>query len=309
MQIHQHAFSGENDFRAMGILARQTRADNLHVTDLPYRFSSASLDDFENIRLWRDEDDRLLAWAMLESIHDSLDFVCLPEMESDLLPQILEWADQRSRQHPELIPLGTPDDGPCWFVNIFSEQSYRIRILEAAGFACQSDVGEFSWSKVFMQRPAGLPIKDYRIPEGFVIRPLAGVNEVEEYVQLHRETFHSRSMTVAWRTRLLQHPDYVPDLDLVVAAPDGRLGAFCICWLDSQWSEMVGQIEPLGCHPDFRRYALGRLALAEGLRRLYAHGATHINVETDNWRNTAFQLYQSLGFQVIKDVLVYRKDY
>jgi len=44
------------------------------------------------------------------------------------------------------------------------------------------------------------------------------------------------------------------------------------CWLDSQGSEIIGQIEPLGCHPDFRRYALGRLALAEGLRRMRAHG-------------------------------------
>ena len=309
MKFHPRAFSGESDFRAMEALACLTRSSNLHVTDLPFRLSSISLDDQENIRLWSDETERLLAWAILEIPHDSLDYVCLPEMESNLLPNILAWADQHSRQHPGIIPLGTPEAGPCWFTNVFPDQADRIRILEAAGFACQGDVGEFSLSSVFMQRPALLPVKDYRIPEGFVVRPLAGESEVAAYVQLHRETFGSTVMNVAWRKRILQHPAYIPDLDLVVAAPDGHLGAFCICWLDSQGSEIIGQIEPLGCHPDFRGYALGRLALTEGLRRMQAHGASQIFVQTDNWRNTAFQLYESLGFRVVRDVLVYRKDY
>ncbi len=309
MEICQRAFSGENDFRAMEALARATRPGNLHSTDLPYRFSSCELDDPENIRLWVDGTGRLLAWGLLEISHVSLDFVYLPETESELLPQILAWADKRSREHPEIVPVGTPEDGQCWFVNVFSDQVDRIRILEAAGFACQADVGEYSWSKVFMQRPADLPVKDYRIPEGFVIRPLAGESELETYVQLHQATFRSTVMNVAWRRRILHHPAYVPELDLVVAAPNGRLGAFCICWLDSNGTEKFGQVEPLGCHPDFRGYALGRLALAEGLRRLQAHAASQVFVETDSWRNTAFQLYESLGFRVVKDVLVYRKDY
>jgi hypothetical protein len=35
----------------------------------------------------------------------------------------------------------------------------------------------------------------------------------------------------------------------------------------------------------------------------------HIDVETDTDRNAAFELYAALGFRVIQDVLVYRKDY
>ena len=309
MKIHQRAFSDENDLRAMETLAREFRDSNLHVTDLPYHTSTWALDDPEHTRLWWDDSGRLLAWAILQTPFDALDIVCHLEIESDLLPQILAWADEYSLVHHEMIPLGTPEDQPCWFVNVFSDQTARIRILEAAGFACQADVGEYSWSKVFMQRPADLPVQKFRIPEGFVVRPLAGADEVEAYVQLHRETFGSKNMTVEWRRRMLTHPAYVPDLDLVVAAPDGRLAAFCICWLDSYGSEKIGQIEPLGCHKDFRRYGLGRIVLAEGLRRLQAHGACQIFVETDSWRGTAFQLYESLGFELARNVLVYRKDY
>jgi len=65
----------------------------------------------------------------------------------------------------------------------------------------------------------------------------------------------------------------------------------------------------LGCHRDFRRYALGRVALSEGLHRLQSLGAQRIFVETDSYRNTAFQLYEAFDFQVLKDVLVFRKDY
>jgi ribosomal protein S18 acetylase RimI-like enzyme len=99
-------------------------------------------------------------------------------------------------------------------------------------------------------------------------------------------------------------------LDLVVEAPDGRLVAFCIGWLNKMVeSGPIGQIEPLGCLPDFSHLALGRVALAEGLRRLQALGAKHIFVETDNYRNLAFRLYESFDFQVIQKVLIYRKDY
>ena len=139
-----------------------------------------------------------------------------------------------------------------WFVNVFSGQSERIHALEEAGFASQANVGEVSWSKVLMKRPAELPIEKYAMPSGFTLRPLAGEAEVEAYVDLHRSVFETRNMTAEWRLRTLRQPDYVPDLDLVVAAPDGRLAAFCVGWLNrSPGLSPVGQIEPLGCRKDY----------------------------------------------------------
>jgi ribosomal protein S18 acetylase RimI-like enzyme len=192
----------------------------------------------------------------------------------------------------------------------FSGQAERLRDLEQAGFQCQANVGEASWSKVFLRRPGDLPVKAYPPRPGYIVRPLAGEKEVEAYVELHRTVFGSKNMTVDWRLRTLQHPGYTSELDLVVAAPDGRLGAFCICWLNTLVEAgPIGQVEPLGCHPDFTHLALGRVALAEGLRRLQSLGAKNIYVETDSYRNLAFRLYESFDFQVTQDVLIYRKDY
>jgi ribosomal protein S18 acetylase RimI-like enzyme len=55
--------------------------------------------------------------------------------------------------------------------------------------------------------------------------------------------------------------------------------------------------------------SLGRAILVEGLQLLQAHGASRICVETDNYRRAALELYESVGFRIVRDVLVYRKDY
>ncbi len=288
--------------RQMIALARQCAAANLHVTDLPYRLSSWALDDPDNVRLWFDEKQQLLAWAALQTPFWTVDIVCRPETESNLYPEILAWADQRAG-----ATMGTAYGHATWFVDVFSGQAGRIRDLEKAGYKCQSEVGEVSWSKVLMRRPVQTPAKVYQPPAGFCVRPLAGGKEAGAYVELHQSVFESKNMTLDWRMRTLRHADYRPDLDIVVEAPDGRLGAFCIGWYDEHSKE--GRIEPLGCHKDYRKVALGRVALSEAIRRLQSVGAQNILVETDSYRNTAFRLYESFDFQVIENVLVFRKDF
>jgi ribosomal protein S18 acetylase RimI-like enzyme len=304
MSITHRTFFDDSDKLVMTSLAAAFAGDYLHVTDLPYRFSSWALDDPQNACLWQDQDGQLVAWAVLQAPFWTIDFTLHPA-HAQLFPHLLAWAEQRA-----LTCLGTPFGRPAWFVNLFSDQVERIHQLEAAGFTCQSDLGEDAWSKVWLRRPSSLPVASYRLPPGFVVRTLSGSSEVEAYVALHQAVFETKNMTPAWRQRTLQPPAYTPDLDIVVQAPSGRLAAFCIGWLRSTSDGVpVGQIEPLGCHPDFRRYALGRLALAEVLRRMQALGVSEIYVETDSYRDTAFRLYESLGFQVHRNVLIYSKNF
>jgi len=71
------------------------------------------------------------------------------------------------------------------------------------------------------------------------------------------------------------------------------VAGFCIGWLaPNVVGEVVGHIEPLGVHPDFRHLGLGRAVLLECLRRLYRRGARHILVITDNYRGAALNLYE-----------------
>jgi mycothiol synthase len=301
-------------------LARRYPAEHVHRIDLPYRFSSWALDEPANAAWWGEEDSarvstgpcesvetlagspgQLRAWAVLQAPFWTIDCACDPAAEDELYPRILEWADRRMRQ-----VQGTGHERPAWFVNVFAHQAGRRRTLEAAGFAEQTDVGEDSWSKVWMRRlcERSGTFAESNLPAGFTIRPLAGKSEVPAYVTLHQAVFESKNMTVEWRARTLDQPAYRPDLDLFAVAPDGRQVGFCILWQDGD----TGQVEPLGVHPDFRRLGLGRALLAEGLRRLHANGARQVYVETDNDRNAALETYEAAGFRVVEEVLVYRKD-
>jgi mycothiol synthase len=304
MPIISRPYLGEEDKTRIADLVNSFPEENLHTADLPYRLSSWALDKAGNARLWLDE-DRLVAWAVMQTPFWTIDVALHPAAPPEFHRDILAWADCRAQ---ELVDSGYGH--PAWYINVFEDQASRIKDLEAAGFASQANVGEDSWSKVYLQRPGQLEVKQFRLPQDFALRPLQGEDEVEAYVELHQSVFESKNMTAAWRRRALHHPAYRPDLDLVVAAPDGRLAAFCIGWLtQSSALEIRGQVEPLGCHQDFRKYALGRVVLAEVLRRLQMHGVRQIFVETDNYRSTAFALYESLGFHLLRNVLVYRKDY
>jgi len=302
MKLFPRPFSGEADKHRMAALAREFDPINLHVIDLPYRLSSWALDDPDNVGLWFNEYNQLAGWAVLQSPFWTIDYVLHPSVEAEMLSKILRWASERVYKI-----MDTPFGRPTWFAMVFEEQAARIRALEAAGFQCQANVGEDSWSKVLMKRSNPVPVKLYQPRPGFKVRSLAGQEEVQAYVELHQSVFGSRNMTVGWRTRTLQHSAYRRDLDIVVEAPDGRLAAFCIGWFDEETCR--GHVEPLGCDEEFRAQALGRVALAEGLHRLQSLGAKEIYVETDNYRSTAFRLYESFDFQVIQNVLVYRKDY
>lgn len=297
MTITPRSFLQEQDKQLMIDLACRFQESHLRVVDLPYRLSSWALDDKENVRLWFDGEN-LVAWAVLQSPFWAIDYVCPPDYQASLHKEILAWADGRAQ-----AVIGTPYERSAWFVNVLSGQESRRIDLEAMGFACQSDVGEDSWSKVFMQlSPEN---KLYEPPAGFTVRPLGG--EVEKYVELHQSMFESKNMTLEWRRRTMQSPLYRPESDIVVESPTGELAAFCVCWFNEKIS--AGQVEPLGVHVDYRQLGLGNVALSHAVSRLRSMGAKDIFVETDNYRNEAFKLYQSLGFEVIQDVLVYRKDY
>jgi ribosomal protein S18 acetylase RimI-like enzyme len=305
MKITQRKYVGKADTSAMMQLAQAHQTEHIHGIDLPYRFSSWAWDDPDNISLWVDESGMLVGWAVMQTPFWSIDVVLHPDVEGILFPEILTWIDQQA-----MVMNHTRFGLPSWFINVFADQTQRRQALENAGFVSQADAGKDAWSKVWLELDGDIKVPASRLPDGFCVRPLGGDEEVAAYVALHQAVFQTKNMTTEWRMRTLTAPGYIPDLDMVIADPDGRLVAFCIGWLSKSWDgTLLGQVEPLGCHEDYRKYRMGWVVLCETLHRLRAKGAVKIYVETDNYRNSALRLYQSVGFQVVRDILVYRKDY
>lgn len=290
-------FAGADDLRRMADLVRTFPDKHANVVDLPYRLSSPSLDSPENVRLWTGADDMLVAFGVVQQPWQSLDYALHPRAyQSDVEDQLLTWAVERAaalgreRGSPYRLNVYVPDD-----------RHEQMIALERHGFARDD-----TWTMLYLgQSPVASPLPS-PLPTGWSIRPLAGSDEVEAYVALHRAAFGSTNMTVPWRRRTLAMPEYIPDLDLVIAAPDGRLAAFCICWLHPDGS--TGQIEPLGVHPDFQQLGLGRAVLLEGLRCLRDHGATTALVEAYANNDSARYLYESVGFRPTRTLRTYAQE-
>jgi len=306
MPLLQRSFhSPAADWAHMKAVVQAQPSDHLHVVDLPYRFCSWAFDEPTNCSLWEDSGGRVVAWAVFQSPFWSIDYAMHPLAPPNTLQLILAWVDQRAR-----AMQSTPFARPMWFINGFTGHDHR-QMLEDAGFHSQADVGEDSWTKVLFQRSA-TPLADRRPSrEGFSIRSLNGHAEVDAYVALHRAVFQSENMTSGWRHRTVAHPDYLPQLDLVAMDADDQLAGFCIGWFTPQGphQQPSGQIEPMGVREDLRGRGLGRALLTECLAQLAAVGATSVFVETDNFRDAAFNFYTAMDFRILQNVTVYRKDY
>ena len=89
---------------------------------------------------------------------------------------------------------------------------------------------------------------------------------------------------------------YRADLDCIAVAPDGRVAAFCLAWLDDE--NRVGELEPVGTHADFRRLGLASAVCAFALRRLAEEGAARavVYARGDAAYPAPKALYESLGF-------------
>ena len=92
-------------------------------------------------------------------------------------------------------------------------------------------------------------------------------------------------MTAAW--------PYRTDLDCVVEAPDGSFAASCLAWLDEE--NGVGELEPVGTAPTFRRRGFASAVCRFALQRLREEGATQAIVYSDTPEAKA--LYLSIGFR------------
>lgn len=83
----------------------------------------------------------------------------------------------------------------------------------------------------------------------------------------------------------------------MVEAPDGSFAAFCLIWLDEQ--NGVGELEPVGTDPRFRRLGLGTAVCSFALHRLREQGATAaiVYARGDPGYPVPKPLYESIGFR------------
>lgn len=281
-------YAGDTDFAILQQFVIKIRS-RWHVGDVTWRMLFDSrFDPAQNVRLWEDENSELVAFAWFYPTHH----MDIQTLEPALWPEMIAWGVERMRTYGESdrLRVAAPDAATALITylqtNGFTfDEAYDYRL------ACRLD------------RELPPPV----LPDGFTLRTVQGEAEAEQRVKIHHAAFNSDHVTVEGYRSVLRNPAYDPNLDLVIVAPDGRFAAFCLCWIDSQ--QRIGEVEPLGVHPDFQRQGLGRAIMLEGLRRMQTKGMERTLLSTWIQNDRALNLYKSLGFEIIYTEQAYAKSF
>ena len=232
-----------------------------------------------DVRLWL-EHDRCVAWGWLWRAEETLFFLVHPDRRH-LLAEVLDWA-------------GATD------VGVLEHDRHSIGLLEQHGYALCEELG---WMNHMLRRLDDLPGPPCP-PATPCARCAAKRTSSPARRCTGRPSRRRASVPESYRQVMRAWP-YRPDLDQVAVAPDGSFAAFCLCWLDEQ--NGVGELEPVGTHPDHLRRGLATAVCRFALANLRAAGATTALVYAKHGYR-ALGLYEGLGFRAISRHLQYRRE-
>jgi ribosomal protein S18 acetylase RimI-like enzyme len=245
----------------------------------------------KNCFVWLNQSDKAIAFTILDP-YDNFVFECFPDMEyagifSEALIFCQEAMREKYKNESEIPTL----DASCR-----ADDYQRLEQLDAHGFIKQPQE-----SISFVSNLDDRILKP-SLPEGFTIRPLNGFDELDAYISLHQAAFNSSQMTHEFRKAIMENPDFDPELDLVVAAPDGRLVGFCVCQIFQQENllsdDRVGWTDPIGVHPEFRRLGLAKELISAGLHLLKEKGMRQARLDTSSDNHAMIALAIASGFEV-----------
>jgi len=292
------SYRDERDLEAMrrllmGAGAGAHRAGYLHVGDLVWRLwdTLIAYDPERVVSLWEDEHGRLLGFALFYPMYAGFGLQVHPRHRGGGTEErMLRWAEERARSLArEEGHRGAID---AW--DTFDGDADRIALLQRRGFFRRPEAHCLAARSLKGSLPAP------ETPAGFVVRGLSGEAEAAERVA------HRPEVTTERYRAFMRAPGYERALDLVAVAPDGRFGAYCICWMDP--ANGVGEFEPVGTRPGFRRRGLAKAVVLEGFQRMKARGAHTALVCFEGDNAPARRLYESVGFAVRSTIYTYTKD-
>ncbi len=239
-------------------------------------------------RLWRTATGEPAAYAFVHFPFNNLTFEALePHWTDALEDEVIAWAWEVTRAHYGLNLSENTLDASCR-----AEDARAIRFLTRHGFERQ-EVESLSYVVEIPSRPS--PVQ---LPPGYFLRPLQP-HEVEQALALHQAAFGTDNFSLADRLAVMNTDAYIPDLDLVVVAPDGTLAGGCICSIGNasmRGGEPVGFTDPVYVHPGHQGKGIARALLVAGLIGLYARGVRSAHLGTSSANLAMQRAAEAAGF-------------
>ncbi len=310
-----HPYQGPDDLMKLRAFLISMRAglghSCWHVGDLVWRFFLHSIryDLSQTVQLWESNGGELLGFAVVTPPGPREDggrsplffeFQVHPRARgSGLEDQMLTWVERYWQRARYGAPFG-PGGQLSTDVGVYADDESQIAALTHRGFFKEDNDAILLWHSL----DGALPVVP--APDDFVLRAVTGLPEVTLRTEVHRAAFAPSRITVDGYSQLMQMPGYTPLLDRVAVAPTGEFAAFALGWLDSV--NGVGEFEPVGTNPRFRRLGLAKAVVRDGMQAMRDRGASCVVIGPVEPRSTAaWDLYRSLGFRETGRVLMYSR--
>jgi ribosomal protein S18 acetylase RimI-like enzyme len=246
-----------------------------HVGDVAWqRFQHTGREDEWRIRVW-EEVGEPVAWAWVKR-PATLNHEIHPRHRTGALhDELLDWFESEA-------------DGAELRASSLSTDAERLAHLRHRGYELDPRGPEFVYHALELAGAAE-PV----VPEGYRLRTVEP-DDLERRVEIHRLVWAPSRVTVESFAAVQAAWPYRADLDCVVEAPDRSFAAYCLAWLDPD--NGVGELEPVGTHPDHRRQGLATAVCRYAHRRLHDDGAETAIVYSIAGSD-ATALYESMGMR------------
>lgn len=288
MKIVSRDYNLEVDFEKIMQFLRSVYQETGSLQNwFPDRFENSCEDHVSDIRIWEEINDttspphhKIVAIANPEEL-----FCYFIQIHPDygfLEKEIIQWIES----HSVAKKTSSGQEQKLSIVTV-DGNSVREKSLTQLGFKKRTDriYGHLRF------RPLDLPIEDYSLPEGFIIRSVNGRSDHEQLARGVRTVFgHGEWFDADLSERIRKRTFHVPDLDLVAVAPDGIIAAFCTLRVDPE--SRITQLEPMGTLPEFRKRGLAKALLAEGFKRLEKYNPKLIYIGGAAYNPGAMGLYE-----------------
>ncbi len=288
------AYAGPSELATLHELARAVwRADKPralpHVGDVTWGlYQHEPAVEWPKLTRIFERDGRPVAFGILWRPQTLQPAVHPDHRDEEVYDALLDWFEGAA---------GAEIDGGLDVQLLASDESLAAA-LERRGYAPHE--GEHSDHRA---RSLVAPVESSVLPDGYLLRAVAGEEDVERRVEIHRAAWEPSKFTAPAYRRLRTLAPYRADLDLVVEAPGGEFAAYAQVWLDEE--NAVGELEPVGTHPAHRRRGLARAVCLEACRRLRELGADTAVVYSVAG-SPAGRVYEAAGFAALDRHIEYR---
>ncbi|HEY3181476.1 MAG TPA: GNAT family N-acetyltransferase [Gaiellaceae bacterium] len=290
--MQSRSYDGPGDLRRMQRLVQDAWSlvgpkNERHVGDVAWGATQHVGREPEWRRQLWEEDGRLVAYGWLFR-PSTLDWQLDPR-RPELLHDVLDWFEAEAEESPfETSALADDARG----INILNERGYEA-------------VHGEPWFAFLVRDLEDVP--EPNLPEGYTLRTVSGEGDLERRVEVHRRAWEPSRFTLESYRNVRETWPYREDLDCVVEAPDGSFAAYTLAWYDDE--NRVGELEPVGTAPAYRRRGLGRAVNLYALQRLKQVGAERAIVlcRGDDEYTVPKRLYESVGFRQHSRSVGFRK--